>query len=182
MYSASPLSIAVALITLGSSPAAAEETVCRGPLGTSTVDKLRVAAGADCTLDGTRVQGTVKVERDATLRASRIHVIGDVQAEGARFVEVGSSAIGGNVQLEQGRRARVVSSLIDGDLQLESKSPLARGVAEPDRRQPAGVPEHWVGHQGESHRRQLAMQGERSSPDGPREHRAGNKEDRCSGL
>ena len=44
-------------------PAAAEEMVCRGTLGAVTVDNLRVPQGASCTLNGTRVKGTVKVKR-----------------------------------------------------------------------------------------------------------------------
>ena len=60
------------LLGLGLPAAAqAEERVCRGTLGAVTVDNLRVPQGATCTLNGTRVQGTVKVERNATLTAER---------------------------------------------------------------------------------------------------------------
>jgi hypothetical protein len=44
-------------------PAQAEERTCRGTLGRVTVDNLRVPASATCILNGTRVKGTVKVER-----------------------------------------------------------------------------------------------------------------------
>ena len=43
--------------------ALAEERVCRGTIGAVTVDNLRVPQGATCTLNGTYVKGTVKVER-----------------------------------------------------------------------------------------------------------------------
>ena len=59
--------------------ASAEERVCRGALGAITVDNLRVPQGSSCSLTGTRVQGTVKVERAATLSARGIRVIGNVQ-------------------------------------------------------------------------------------------------------
>ena len=55
------LSLAFAPVAL------AEERTCRGTLGAVTVDNLRVPAGATCTLNGTNVKGTVKVERNATL-------------------------------------------------------------------------------------------------------------------
>ncbi|MGH9185559.1 MAG: hypothetical protein ACRD0U_07075, partial [Acidimicrobiales bacterium] len=77
-------------------------------LGPITVDILRIPQGATCTLNGTRVQGTIKVERAATLRANGVTVIGNVQGENAADVRVlaGSSG-GGSVQVVQGRAARV---------------------------------------------------------------------------
>jgi hypothetical protein len=64
-------------------PAAlAEERVCRGTIGRATVDNLRVPQGASCTLNGTRVQGTIKVENNANLVANGVRVIGNVQSEG----------------------------------------------------------------------------------------------------
>ena len=72
----------------------AEETTCRGSLGAVTVDNLRVPQGASCTLTATRVQGTVKVEANASLTARNIRVIGNVQAENARSVRVSTSSVG----------------------------------------------------------------------------------------
>ena len=112
--------IAAALIALGSAPTWAEETVCTGFLGNVTVGSLRVPDGARCRLKGTRVEGTLVVERGAILDASRIDVIGNVQAENARLVRVAASTIGQSVQLKQGGGASVTGSRIDGDLQLES--------------------------------------------------------------
>src|SRR4051812_42107029 len=45
--------------------ALAEEHACRGTLGAVTLDNVRVPQGATCTLKGTRVKGTRKVERNA---------------------------------------------------------------------------------------------------------------------
>ena len=75
--------LAAALATVAASPAGAEERICRGSLGAITVDNLRVPQGATCTLNGTRVEGTIKVERGATLRATAVRVIGNVQGENA---------------------------------------------------------------------------------------------------
>jgi DUF4097 and DUF4098 domain-containing protein YvlB len=103
----------------GATTASAEERTCRGTLGAVTVDNLRVPQGAACTLNGTRVQGTVKVERDATLRASAIRVIGNVQAENHRHVTLrNGSTVGGSVQLKQGGSATIDANRVTGDIQL----------------------------------------------------------------
>ena len=95
----------------------AEERTCRGFLGAITVDNVRVPQGATCTMQGTYVKGTVKVERRATLSANDVHVIGNVQAEGARSVTVrNGSFVGGSVQIVQGGGALVGSSRINGDI------------------------------------------------------------------
>src|SRR5919106_6559443 len=103
----------VAVVALGGAmllpmaPASAEERVCRGALGAITVDNLRVPQDATCELTGTRVKGTIKVERNAVLRAARVRVIGNVQGENARNVVVRGSRVGGSVQVVQGRAALV---------------------------------------------------------------------------
>jgi hypothetical protein len=105
------------------SPAAAEERTCRGTLGAVTVDNLRVPQEATCRLNGTKVKGTIKVERKATLVARDVRVIGNVQAENARKVVVkGGSRVGGSVQVTQGRAASVLSSRITGDIQYDANT------------------------------------------------------------
>jgi hypothetical protein len=106
--------------------AAAEERVCRGKIGKTTVDNLRVPPRASCILDRTRVKGTVKVERGASLTASDVVVIGNVQAEGAaRVVVQRGSRVGGSVQVVQGGSARIADSRVDGSIQFdENRRPL----------------------------------------------------------
>ncbi len=104
-------------LAFSSTTAVAEERVCRGTLGPVAVDNLRVPQNATCTLSGTRVRGTVKVESNATLRARNIMVIGNVQAENARFVAVvEKSRIGGSIQVVQGGGATVADSNVTGDI------------------------------------------------------------------
>jgi hypothetical protein len=104
-------------LVLGIGVARAEERVCRGSLGAITVDNLRVPQGATCTLQGTRVQGTAKVEANATLRATDVRVIGNVQGENANLVVLrGGSRVGGSVQIVQGGGARVIGSNVSGDI------------------------------------------------------------------
>src|ERR687892_2725394 len=83
-------SIAAAIAGLCALPAsaAAEERVCRGTIGAVTLDNVRVPQGASCTLSRTYVKGTVKVERAATLKATAVRVIGNVQGENALRVAV----------------------------------------------------------------------------------------------
>lgn len=99
----------------------AGEYLCRGTVGAITVDDLRVPRKASCTLDGTVVEGTLKVERGATLQARQIVVNGNLQAEGATLVDVRAAAyIGGSIQLKEGGAATIDHLQIIGDLQVEA--------------------------------------------------------------
>jgi hypothetical protein len=111
--------IPLAIAALGALPsaAAAEETTCRGTIGAKTEDNIRVPQGATCNLNGTTAKGTVKVERGATLRADGVWVIGNVQSEDARRVNVvENSRIGGSIQVVQGGAAKVADSKINADV------------------------------------------------------------------
>lgn len=115
------VTLAVAM-GLPAGSAMAEERVCRGTIGAKTVDNLRVPQGATCTLHGTTVKGTVKVEARATLRAIDIRVVGNVQAENARRVVLrAGSRVGGSVQIVQGRSARIVHNRIGGDILFDDQ-------------------------------------------------------------
>jgi hypothetical protein len=111
--------------------ALAEERVCRGTIGPTTVDNLRVPQGASCTLNGTRVQGTIKVENNARLVADSVRVIGNVQSEGFQAITLREGSwIGGSVQLKNGKpdgAGRLLFSRINGDVQFETNE--ARMVA-----------------------------------------------------
>jgi hypothetical protein len=118
----SGLMVAAGLLvaTVVPATAQAEERKCRGSLGKVTVDNLRVPQGATCTLTRTYVKGTIKVQRGARLFARNVRVVGNVQAENARRVNVvRSSRVGGSVQVKQGGAARVVGSRIIGDIQYD---------------------------------------------------------------
>jgi hypothetical protein len=106
--------------------AAADERVCAGAIGPETVDNVRVPEGAACTLDGTVVQGTVKVERAATLQANAVTVIGNVQGEGAANVVVRDSRVGGSVQVKQGGAAETTGSRVTGDIQYDQQTGALR--------------------------------------------------------
>jgi len=112
--------------------AAAEETDCRGAIGAQTVDNLRVPQGATCDLTGAFVKGTVKVERDAVLRARSIRVVGNVQGENAARVTVDRSELGGSFQVKQGGGADLTESRLVGDVQLDANNGATQRVVAND--------------------------------------------------
>jgi hypothetical protein len=92
-------------------------------LAESALDNVRVPQDATCTLLGTKVKGTVKVEARATLVAEDVIVIGNVQAGNARKVEVlDGSRVGGSVQVVQGGAATVADSRIEADILYDSNN------------------------------------------------------------
>jgi len=116
------LALAISALLAVAPAAQAEERVCRGTIGTTTVDNLLVPQGATCTLNGTRVEGTVQVQRNATLFANGIRVKGNVQSEGFKNIVLRrDSVVVGSVQLENGLAGgsgRVLNTRINGDLQF----------------------------------------------------------------
>jgi hypothetical protein len=103
--------------------AVAEETICSGEIGAKTLDNVKVPQGESCTLKGTKVKGTIKVNGGARLEAVKVNVIGNVQGENARNVIVRKdSLVGGSVQVVQGKKARVASSKVKGDIFFDEQS------------------------------------------------------------
>jgi hypothetical protein len=115
-----PPLLAAALLALVPASAAAEERTCRGALGAVQVDNLRVPDGATCTLTGTRIEGTLKVESGAALRARAIRVEGNVQAENHRRVAITGrrTRIDGSVQIEQGGAFTLTRTFVGSDVQV----------------------------------------------------------------
>ncbi|HVL50577.1 MAG TPA: hypothetical protein VM754_03610 [Actinomycetota bacterium] len=165
-------------------PAMAEERVCRGAIGAVTVDNLRVPSDSTCALSGTYVKGTIKVERGATLHASAVRVIGNVQGEGAARVNVvNSSQVGGSVQVKQGGAARVADSRINADIQFDSQ----RGELIASSNVVGGNIQAMknTGGVAISHNRvdgNLQCKENRPAPTGGGNIVNGNKEDQCSRL
>ncbi len=119
------MALTASVMTLALFPqvALAEEKVCRGTIGARTLDNVKVPQGASCTLKGTKVKGTIKINQGARLEAIDVNVIGNVQGEGARNLIVRkSSRVGGSVQVVQGKRARVANSRVNGDILYDDQS------------------------------------------------------------
>lgn len=178
-------SISAAAVVFGLwSPAMAEERVCRGTIGAVTLDNVRVPQNATCVLLGTRVQGTVKVETNATLRAEDVLVIGNVQGENALDVMVlDGSRIGGSVQVVQGQRATVADSRIDEDILYDANS----GQLLVQRNRVGGDVQAFQNTGGVDIRRNridgnLQCKENRPRPTGRNNIVQGNKEDQCARL
>lgn len=118
------LALALTGLLMAATAAQAEERVCRGTIGPTTVDNLRVPQGASCTLNGTRVKGTIKVENRARLVANKVRVNGNIQSEGYKSILVRrGSIVGGSIQLKNGLASgsgRVFNTRVSGDLQYEA--------------------------------------------------------------
>jgi hypothetical protein len=111
------LAVVLAGAALTATPALAEERRCRGAMGATTVVDLVVPQDATCTLKGTRVKGSIRVERGATLNAMRIRVIGNVHAEGAVAVNIARSRVGESIQVVQGGKSKLSRTVVKGDVQ-----------------------------------------------------------------
>jgi hypothetical protein len=122
----------LAAALLSAAPAAADpvpvpfapDTTCTGSLGAITVPgKLVVPAGATCTLTGTRVLGSIEVGLNATLRASRTTVSGDLLGNQARLISVtGASYVTGHTLLAKGVTATFSGSTAFGGIELSENS------------------------------------------------------------
>jgi len=176
--------IAAPWLLLAAAPASAEERICRGTIGATTVDNVRVPDYASCVLLGTRVKGTIKVELEATLRAEDVVVIGNVQAENARSVRVmDGSRVGGSVQVKQGGAATVSDSRIDGDIQYDSNTSPLRAL----RNTVGGSIQVYQNAGGVEIRRNtidgnLQCKANSPRPVGGNNIVGGNKEDQCARL
>jgi subtilisin family serine protease len=158
--------------------------ICQGFLGEVTVKELQVPQGANCTLNGTRVQGNIKVEKDASLTVQGVTVLGNIQAEGARLVEVlAGSTVAGNIQLKQGGPVRIENVSVSRDIQFESNKGILSVI---DNRvggnmqvfQTAGgatIANNIV-------KGNLQCKENSPSPGGGSNTVRGNKEDQCAGL
>jgi hypothetical protein len=120
--------IAVASLLAVVLPQAAlgEERACRGTLGQVSLDNLRVPQGATCKLNGTRLNGTVMVQRGATLLATGIRVTGNIQGDNARRIVVRRSRVGGSVQVKQGGGATIAGTRVTHDVQLDANRRFLR--------------------------------------------------------
>lgn len=101
----------------------AAERTCRGTLGAVTVGDVRVPAGASCTLNGTRVQGSVTVAANATLIAHTVVVTNNLHADGAKAVTVDQgSSVRGNVQVVKGGSASILDSRVNGSIRFDENA------------------------------------------------------------
>ncbi len=114
------LVLAVALV--GTPHVAQADQMCTGTIGAVTIDDdLIVPEDATCVLQGTYIDGNIKVEPGATLRATDVTVKGNVQTDDGDAVEVTvvDSAIDGDVQVFDSSEATVSNTTVGGNVQYE---------------------------------------------------------------
>jgi hypothetical protein len=178
------LVVALTAVVTAAPNAGAEETTCRRSYGSVTFDNVRVPRGATCTLNGTTIKGTLKIEGGGTLKASSIRVVGNIQGEGHRSVTInGTTRVGGSIQLDQGGWFKIDSARVTGSIQVKSNSGssrLNRNVVNGDIQ----VFSHRNGISITSNRidGNLQCKGNRPAPTGGGNVVQGNKEDQCRRL
>jgi hypothetical protein len=174
--------VGVALLFPGA--AMAEERACTSTIGAVTLDNVRVPQNAKCTLNGTRLKGTLKVESNGSIVADDVVIIGNVQAENFRLVQViDGSRIGGSVQLKKGGAATVADSQISGDVQSDE----SRGKLNVLRNKVGGSVQVIKNTGGVAITRNtidgnLQCKENSPAPTGGKNIVGGNKEDQCSRL
>lgn len=95
----------------------AGDTICSSTLSKQRIDGDVVARGI-CTLNGTIVQGNVKVAEDATLIAKRATIDGNIQADKADAVTVIGGSVNGNIQVKQSTNVHITTVSVSGNIQL----------------------------------------------------------------
>jgi hypothetical protein len=168
LVAAVPLALMGSLF-VGAAPAHADERVCRGAIGATSIDgDVVVPQGASCTLLGTRVDGNVKVYRNATLAVRGARIGGNIQADNHRRVIVTKrdgrrTRVGGSIQLKQGGGGKLIKVVVGSDIQLFSND----GRFKVRRNRVDG---------------NLQCKSNRPAPVGGRNVVQGNKEDQCRRL
>lgn len=122
MRMAAAAAMVASMLVVGTGTASAEERRCTGTIGSRTLDNVKVPAGETCTLKGTTVKGTINVNRNATLYAIGVKVVGNVQGENARRVEVRGGRVGGSIQVVQGGRGFIKKVRVKGDILFDEQN------------------------------------------------------------
>lgn len=98
-----------------------QDSTCTGWLGRVWADSLKVPQDTICTLEETRLKGTIKVERGATLYARGIQIDGNIQAEDAfAVITTDNSTVGGSIQIKKSNLITIEHTTVSGNIQLEA--------------------------------------------------------------
>lgn len=102
------------------------DLLCTGVVGAVTVDNLVVPDNVSCTLNKTRVNGSIELGLNSTLIARGVTVVGNVQGDGAKSVIISQagpaaaptrSQVGGNVEFQKGGTVTISNGTqIAGDI------------------------------------------------------------------
>ena len=167
-----------------SNNAFADDFDCRGVVGNRRIDS-NIIVRDECTLDGTRVDGNIRVMRGALLRILRdARIDGNVQSDGADVVIVRDSHIKGDIQLEGIELDIVIDATeIIGNIQLKANgaqirmagNDVAGDVQAFENRGPVRIAGNTIGGN-------LQCKDNRKDPMGRSNSVKGNREDQCRRL
>lgn len=113
-------------LLVGSTSLASADVVLKGTVGPRTIDgNVVIARGTSCVLNGTIIKGNVRILNGAKLRTFGAQIEGNIQAAGAKLVDLSQvTTIGGDVQ---GKGTR--SILVRGNTRVEGNVQLTEGSA-----------------------------------------------------
>jgi hypothetical protein len=107
-------------------PSRAADVLCTGPIGAVTVDNLIVPDNVTCTLNKTRINGSVELGLNSILIARGVTIIGNIQGDGAKTITITqagpstspiSSQVGGNIELQNSGAVTInAGTSIAGDI------------------------------------------------------------------
>jgi hypothetical protein len=110
---------------LSFAPVRAEEINCSGTLKGS-FDNVNVPKGKNCTLLDSHLKGNVFVRNRASLKVYRTVILGNIQAEGARFVRLFGTGVfvNGSVQIKYGTAPTTINpgTRVGGSVQYVENS------------------------------------------------------------
>lgn len=109
------LSSVMAMAFVGT--AYAGDTTCSSTLGKQRIDGDVIVRGS-CTLNGTMIDGNVKVYQGGHLVAKNASVDGNIQADKAGSVTVTGGVVNGDIQVKQSTNVNISGVKVDGDIQL----------------------------------------------------------------
>jgi hypothetical protein len=119
------LVLALTVVVFSSLPVLADDFICKENIKGGEFDDIIVPEGAICKLNGTRVDGSVTIDKNAGFKSRDTTIDGNIQAKGAKYIKIldmtvvdGAVQIEGTGSYENGSMIKICESEIDGDVQI----------------------------------------------------------------
>ena len=99
----------------------ADKFFCDGQIGEVEID-ADVEIATRCEMNGTEVDGNIRLYEGGSLRAVNVEVKGKISGKSADFVDIRNTTIDGNIDLSEmvGDGIRIADNSIDGDIKLDN--------------------------------------------------------------
>ena len=101
-------------------PVLGDNINCQSEYGNVELDG-NLSIAAPCTLNGTEVDGNVKIYTGGSLTAIGAEINGNIDADTADFIDLRNTEVDGNIKLKEmvGDSSSIRDSTIDGNVKLE---------------------------------------------------------------